>query len=62
MKLNQTTYGFEWGAATVERWASDQKKEWIVLGVTTKKHQHGLQIYVTKTGKIRVHLDGKELK
>ena len=54
-----TQYGFEWGDAKIERHISDKKKGWIVLGIKTRKKD--LQIYVTKTGKIRVHTyTGKE--
>lgn len=49
----ETPYGFEWGAAKVERCFSDSKKGWVTLLVKTPKIQ--LQIYVTKTGKVRVH-------
>lgn len=56
-----TQYGFEFGAAEVTRCASDEKKGWVVVRITTPKET--LHIYVTKTGKIRVHnKQGKELK
>jgi hypothetical protein len=32
---------------------SDEKKGWVVLGITTPKQD--IQVYVTKTGKIRIH-------
>lgn len=53
----ETPYGFEWGAATVERCFSDKKKGWVTLAIKTPKklHKHGIQIYVTKTGKVRIH-------
>jgi hypothetical protein len=31
---------------------SDEKKGWVIVGVTTKKQR--IQIYITKTGKVRV--------
>jgi hypothetical protein len=46
-------YGFEWGAAKITRLFSDEKKGWITIEVKTPKED--IQIYVTKTGKIRVY-------
>lgn len=46
-------YGFEYGAAKITRLFSDEKKGWITVEVKTPKEE--LQIYVTKTGKIRIH-------
>ena len=54
-----TDYGFAWGALEIERVASDAKKGWVVIGLDTKKVQ--VQGYATKTGKVRIYLDGKEL-
>jgi hypothetical protein len=39
---------------------SDDKAGWVALEIRTQKHKHGLQIYVTKTGKVRIHSDGGE--
>jgi hypothetical protein len=51
--------GFQWGAAKVERLFSDDEKGFVTLGIETPKGQ--IQVYVTKTGKIRVHgQDGRE--
>ena len=50
----ETPFGFEGGAASVERCFSDDAKGWVTLVVRTPKHTHGIQIYVTKTGKVRV--------
>jgi hypothetical protein len=55
MHYKETRYGFEYGAAKVERIFSDEKKGCVILGIETPKHKHGLQIYVTKTGKVRIH-------
>lgn len=55
----ETKYGFEWGAAKIERCFSDSKKGWVTLILTTKKGDW--QIYVTKTGKVRIHSKSKEL-
>lgn len=46
-------YGFQYGAAKVTRLFSDEKKGWITLGIETPKQT--IQVYVTRTGKIRVH-------
>jgi len=54
----ETEYGFEYGAAKVTRITSDKKRKWIVLGIETPKTR--LQVYVTKTGKVRVHSEGAE--
>lgn len=51
----ETKYGFDYGSAKIERCCSDEKKGWVLLKLTTPKHKDGLQIYVTKTGKIRIH-------
>jgi hypothetical protein len=55
MHYKETKYGFEYGAAKVERIFSDDKAGWVALEIKTPKHKHGLQIYVTKTGKVRIH-------
>ena len=56
MHYTETQYGFEYGAAKVSRMFSDEKKGWVTLGIETPKHSghDGLQVYVTKTGKVRV--------
>jgi hypothetical protein len=56
----QTTYGFDYGSAKVTRLFSDVKKGWVVVGIESKKQE--LQIYVTKTGKIRVFSKNGEMK
>jgi DNA-binding sugar fermentation-stimulating protein len=53
MHFSNCQYGFEWGAAKITRLFSDEKKGWITVEVKTPKEE--LQIYVTKTGKIRIH-------
>jgi len=45
-------YGFEYGSAEVTRLFSDKKKGWVTLQVKTPKKT--LQVYVTKTGKVRI--------
>jgi len=50
-------YGFEWGAATITRAFSDRERGWITLLLATPKYtgHNSLQIYVTRTGKVRIH-------
>jgi hypothetical protein len=55
-EYHETAYGFQFGAALVERACSDDKRGWVVLTLCTPKHDGiaRLQIYVTKTGKVRI--------
>lgn len=53
MNYQETQYGFEYGAAKIERKCSDDKKGWVCLGIETPKAT--LSVYVTRTGKIRIH-------
>lgn len=57
MHYEETKYGFEWGVAKITRCFSDEKAGWVTLLLETPKHKAGaeLQIYVTKTGKVRIH-------
>ena len=61
MHYAETKYGFEYGAAAIERCMSDEKKGWVVLRLITPKHPGGFQLYITKTGKIRVYDEREEL-
>lgn len=58
----ETLYGFEYGSADVSRLGSDKKKGSVSILIKTPKHPRGLQVYVTKTGKVRVFNEGKELE
>ena len=58
----ETEYGFEYGSAEVTRMFSDAKKGWVTLGIQTPKHKNPIQIYVTKTGKVRIFSDYDEWK
>jgi hypothetical protein len=59
----ETDYGFEWGAVKIERIFSDKKSGWVTIGFSTPKYpDHGIQIYTTRTGKVRIFKDDKELK
>ena len=61
--FEDTRYGFIYGGMTVERLCSDKREGWVVLGVATKKYpKWKLQIYVTKTGKVRIYVGNEELK
>ena len=62
MKLEQTQFGFQWGAALIERTCSDFEKQWVCLSVSTPKKDQDVRIYVSKTGKTRVYKNGVELK
>ena len=52
----ETKCGFEYGAAKISRCCSDDEKGWVVINLETKKHsgQKAIQIYVTKSGKVRI--------
>lgn len=54
-----TEYGFQFGAALVER-CTELRKGSVVVTVTTPKGR--LDVYVTRTGKTRVFSDGQEWK
>lgn len=58
---NETTYGFVYGPISVTRLFSDPKKGWVVIGIATPKHRD-IQVYVTKTGKLRILDDSGEWK
>jgi len=56
MRFVETKYGFEYGAVCVTRQCRDEKKGWVLLGLETPKHTgpDEIQVYVTKTGKVRI--------
>lgn len=60
MHYRETQCGFEFGAATVTRLCSDEEEGWVEISIRTPKSN--VQVYVTKTGKVRVYLDNEELK
>lgn len=53
-----TEYGFQFGSALVERCMSVGKGA-VVVTVKTPKHK--LDVYVTKTGKMRIYFGGMEV-
>lgn len=50
--FQETEFGFDYGSAQVSRMHSNPKKGCVILCVKTPKTE--IQIYVTKTGKIRL--------
>ena len=52
-----TDYGFNCGSAKVTRCCSDPKEGWAIISVDTPRHtgNNALEIYVTKTGKVRIY-------
>lgn len=59
----ETRFGFEYGSLVIERCCSDVKKGWVMVTLHTPRHKRGMQVYVTRTGKIRVFDDdATELK
>lgn len=56
----QTNHGFMWGAVEVIRVCSEDKRGAVWIDIETPKHL--LQVYVTKTGKVRVYDDNREWK
>lgn len=53
VNYQETKYGFDYGAAKIERKCSDDKKGWVCLGIETPRAT--ISVYVTKTGKVRIH-------
>lgn len=55
--FKEIDFGFEYGCAKITRLCSDDTKGWVVLDIHTPKklYDHGIQVYVTKTGKVRIH-------
>lgn len=59
MKVQLTENGFDFGNASVAAVCSDEARGWVVVSITTNKSR--IEVYVTKTGKLRVHKDNTEL-
>ena len=49
----ETPYGFEFGGAEIRR-ITRHDNDAVTLGLCTKKAENCWQIYVTKTGKVRI--------
>ena len=62
MHYKETEYGFEYGNAKIKRLCSDVKKGWITIGIESDKYQglKAIQLYMTKTGKVRIHSEDGE--
>lgn len=63
VQYSETVYGFNYGSAELTRIHSDADKGWVILQLKTPKKR--LQIYVTKTGKVRIFDElnnGKEIE
>ena len=56
IKYCEIPYGFIYGDAEITRMFSDCKKGWVILGLKTSKYKDNnhIQIYVTKTGKVKI--------
>ena len=65
MHFENTQYGFEWGAIKIERDMSDNKKGWVQFCIQTPKHTREkrtcIDVYVTKTLKVRIFTEHKEV-
>ena len=64
MRDCNTQFGFEYGAAEVCRLCDDKRQGWVFIGLATPRYQHdnNIQIYVTRTGKVRIYSGGQEWK
>jgi len=62
--FQETEYGFEYGDAKITRLSSDEKKGRVTLSVESSKcvGHDCIQIYITKTGKIRIFAKEGEWK
>lgn len=62
----RTKHGFVFGSAEVSCFFTHKKggKETgaVTIGLKTPKYEHAMQIYVTKTGKVRVFSRNAEWK
>ena len=65
MHFKSIPYGFEWGAVKIERDMSDDKMGWVQFSIKTPKHTREkrtcIDVYVTKTGKVRIFTEHKEV-
>ena len=58
-KRERTDFGFIFGAANVSCLASDKRRGVAVIGLETPKHK--FQFVVSKTGRVRIYLNGMEV-
>ena len=59
IRRERTEHGFKFGAAEVTCICADEAKGWAIIGLKTPKFD--LQIYTTKTGKVRIFNSGREV-
>jgi len=59
IRYEETKYGFNYGALEISRLFSNQNAGWIIIRLKTPKED--LQVYVTKTGKVRIFGKDKEI-
>ena len=50
--FEETRYGFKWGSMEITRLFSDEKRGAVTIEVKTPKKE--IQIYATRTGKVRI--------
>ncbi len=54
MDATRHEHGFYWGPVDVVAGMDDDRRGSVTLLLKTKKYPYGLQVYVTKTGRVRV--------
>lgn len=61
MKCEDTQFGFRWGPAEITRVCSDPKNQWVIINLSTEKYKDNkaIQLYVTKSGKVRIFSNGE---
>jgi hypothetical protein len=62
MHYKELECGFEYGDARVFPLTADNKKGWVIITVETSKYKgcEAIEVYVTRTGKVRVFsVDGE---
>lgn len=54
MHYRETAHGFDFGAARIRRVSSHEKEGWVVMHLVTPRYPRGIDLYVTRTGKVRI--------
>jgi len=64
--FQETRYGFEYGAATIERCLHDEKRGFVVITLLTPKYNYQkesqIDIRITKTGRVIIYCEDKTIK
>lgn len=60
IRREDTQYGFRYGSATVHRMHANEKDGSVVVSIDTPRA--AIQVYVTRTGKVRVFNSARELR